>query len=605
MRRRRLALLLAAVIGLAAGLAALGTGVLAAIEEDTVDLRFTTRPAQVAGDLAVVAVDDVTFSELQERWPLPRSRYAQALRSLERAGVREVVIDVQFTEPTEEREDLALYDGIGAVGGAILATSESYAAGRTNVLGGDEALAEIDSRAAAANLPDGRNGVVRRVLPRIGRLDSLAFATAERLGRPAGPAGQAPGGAWIDFRGGPGTVPTLSFSRVIAGDFDPRVVRGKTVVIGASAPTVQDVHPTSTTGGSSLMSGPEIQANAIWTVLHDFPLRSAPGWLDLLSLLVLGGLVPLAAARFGVLGSMVVLPVAGLAFAGIAQLAFASGLVLTVDPALLALAAGALGTVVVSHLSESRERRRIAGDNERLDAEVRRRTRELFETQLEIVERLGQAVESRDEETGAHIERMSGYCHRLALAAGVEPEAAEELRRASAMHDVGKVGVPDAILHKPGRLTDEERAIMQTHAMRGGEILSGSQVPLVRTAELIARSHHERWDGTGYPDGLAGEAIPLAGRIAAICDVFDALTSERPYKRAWTFAEARDEVARQRGRHFDPRLVDLFLALDLPDREPGFQATVAAAPDDAGVALEACPPSSSSATSAGSSTAPA
>lgn len=345
MRRRRVALLIAAIIGVAAGLAALGTGVLAAMEDDAVDLRFATRPAQVPGDVAVVAVDDVTFSELKERWPLPRSRYAQALRRLKRAGVREVVLDVQFTEPTEEREDLALYDGVAAFGGAILATSESDAAGRTNVLGGDEALAEINSSAAAANLPDGRNGVIRRVLPRIGRLDSLAFATAERLGRPAGAAGNAPGGAWIDFRGGPGTVPTLSFSRVVTGDFDPRVVRGKTVVIGASAPTVQDVHATSTTGESSLMSGPEIQANAIWTVLHDFPLRSAPGWLDLLSILLLGSVIPLAAARLGVLGAMLVLPIAALAFAGLAQLAFAAGLVVTVTPGLLAVAAGALGTV--------------------------------------------------------------------------------------------------------------------------------------------------------------------------------------------------------------------------------------------------------------------
>jgi len=240
---------------------------------------------------------------------------------------------------------------------------------------------------------------------------------------------------------------------------------------------------------------------------------------------------------------------------------------------------GALATVVASHLGVSREQRRILEVNELLDAEVRKRTRELFETQLEIVERLGQAVESRDGETGAHIERMSALCHSLALAAGVEPEPAEEIRRASVMHDVGKIGVPDSILHKPGKLDAEERAIMQTHTTLGAEILAGSQVPLIQTAEVIARTHHERWDGAGYPAALAGEAIPLSGRIAALCDVFDALTSERPYKRAWSVAEARAEIAAQRGRHFDPRLTDLFLALPgTGEQIAPFQAQLAAAP---------------------------
>ncbi|MDP9383908.1 MAG: CHASE2 domain-containing protein [Actinomycetota bacterium] len=578
MRRRWLVLLVAAVVGVGTGLAAYGSGLLAALEDDAVDLRFAVRPAEPPAEIAVVAIDDVTFSELREQWPLPRSRYAQALRRLEAAGVRDVVIDVQFTEPSTAREDLALYDGIGAFGGVVLATSESDERGATNVLGGDEALAAIDSRAAAANLPDERNGVIRRVLPRIGRLDSVAVATAERRGRPIDRTGFEPGGAWIDFRGGPGTVPTVSFSRLLAGKVDPDVLRGRIVVIGATSATIQDVHATSTTGSGSPMAGPEIQANAIWTVLHDFPLRSAPPWVDLLAVVLLGIVVPLAAARFSVLTAMVLLPVVALLFAGVAQLAFAAGVVLTVAPALLALGVGALCTVVASHLGESRERRRIAQMNELLDAEVQRRTHELFETQLEIVERLGQAVESRDGETGAHIERMSALCHRLAVATGMPPEEAEELRRASVMHDVGKIGVPDAILHKPGRLDDEERATMQTHATVGGDILAGSKVPLIRTAEAIARTHHEKWDGTGYPTGLAGEAIPLAGRIAALCDVFDALTSERPYKRAWSVEEALAEIAAQRGRHFDPALTDLFLAMDhgaaAPAPFPPFEAVI-------------------------------
>jgi CHASE2 domain-containing sensor protein len=576
MNRRRLALLIAALLGIVAGFGALSTGLLAPVEDDAVDLRFASRPVQPpVTDVAVVAIDDVTFSELREQWPLRRSRYAQALRRLKAAGAAHVVLDIQFTEPTKLREDLALYDGIDAFGGAVLATSESDAQGRTNVLGGEKALAAVHARAAAANLPDERNGVIRHVLPRIGRLDSVAVVAAQRGGRPIDRSGFGPGGGWIDFRGEPGTIPTVSFSQLLDGKADARLLRGRTVVIGTSAPTIQDVHATSTTGSGSPMSGPEIQANAIWTVLHGLPLRSAPRWLDLLAILMLGCAIPLAAARFSVLTAMILFPVVGVVFAGASQLVFNGGLVLTVTPPLLALGVGALCTVVASHLGESRERRRIAQMNELLDAEVRKRTRELFETQLEIVERLGQAVESRDGETGAHIDRMSALCHRLALAAGIEDEAADEIRRASVMHDVGKIGVPDSILHKPGRLDDEERAIMQTHANVGGDILSGSHVPLIQTAEVIARTHHERWDGGGYPSGLAGDAIPLPGRIAALCDVFDALTSERPYKRAWPVGEALAEIANQRGRHFDPRLTDLFLALEHPrTAEPAFEAVV-------------------------------
>ena len=141
---------------------------------------------------------------------------------------------------------------------------------------------------------------------------------------------------------------------------------------------------------------------------------------------------------------------------------------------------------------------------------------------------------------------------------------AQELRHASLLHDIGKIGIPDRVLRKPGRLTEEEFDLMRTHTHVGSAVLAGSPSSLVRTAETIARAHHERWDGSGFPAGLAGEAIPLAGRIAAICDVFDALVSPRPYKRAWTEAEAVAELQAQRGRQFDPTLVDAFLAL-LPD----------------------------------------
>jgi putative two-component system response regulator len=135
------------------------------------------------------------------------------------------------------------------------------------------------------------------------------------------------------------------------------------------------------------------------------------------------------------------------------------------------------------------------------------------------------------------------------------------LRHASAMHDVGKIGIPDGVLLKPGRLDDDEWALMRSHPQIGAEILEGSRSPLVQLGREIALTHHERWDGGGYPSGLAGEEIPIEGRICAICDVFDALLSERPYKKAWPLQDAIEEIRRGGGHHFDPELVELFLPL--------------------------------------------
>jgi putative two-component system response regulator len=202
---------------------------------------------------------------------------------------------------------------------------------------------------------------------------------------------------------------------------------------------------------------------------------------------------------------------------------------------------------------------------------VRERTAELEDTQLEVVRRLARAAEWRDEETGEHVERIGILCERLALAAGWSAADAETLRHASVLHDVGKIGVPDRVLLKPGPLDSEEWAIMKTHAEIGASMLSGSTSPLVQLGEQIARTHHERWDGSGYPNGLRGEEIPIAGRIVAICDVFDALRSRRPYKPAWSLEDAITEISMQRGRHFDPELVDRFLPLAAqlgPDLDP-------------------------------------
>ncbi len=191
--------------------------------------------------------------------------------------------------------------------------------------------------------------------------------------------------------------------------------------------------------------------------------------------------------------------------------------------------------------------------------ELHRALTELEIAQSETVRRLSMAVEFRDEDTGAHIERIGRFSTLLAEQAGLDAELCERLGYAAPLHDVGKVAIPDAILLKPGPLTAEERAIVETHAEEGHRLLRGSSSSILDMAATIALSHHEKWDGSGYPRGLAGESIPIEGRIVAIADVFDALTSDRVYRSAYTLEQAIEMLREQRARHFDPVLLDTFL----------------------------------------------
>ena len=199
-----------------------------------------------------------------------------------------------------------------------------------------------------------------------------------------------------------------------------------------------------------------------------------------------------------------------------------------------------------------------------LDGMVKERTKELNDTRLEVIRRLGRAAEYRDDMTGFHIIRMSRYSQILALAAGMSEAEAETLLNASPMHDIGKIGIPDKVLLKPGKLDAEEWKIMQTHVDIGVEILSGSDSDLMKMAAEVAQNHHEKWDGSGYPRALAGENIPFTGRIVAVADVFDALTTARSYKDAWTVEKAVEFLKEQRGQHFEPGLIELFIEI-LPD----------------------------------------
>ena len=231
---------------------------------------------------------------------------------------------------------------------------------------------------------------------------------------------------------------------------------------------------------------------------------------------------------------------------------------------------------ILINVSNAMRRRSLEIENRnhrhRLEQTVKERTAELWgaiasleqaERDLrlsreETIQRLAIAAEFRDDETAQHIQRMSRYCSLLALSAGRDSEAAELIRVASLMHDVGKIGIPDSILLKPGELTPEENKIMQQHCQIGYRILAGSQSTLLMSAAEIARTHHERVDGTGYPFGLDGDEIPFEGRVAAIADVFDALTSNRTYKRAYPLGKAVEEMRAARGTHFDGVLLDAF-----------------------------------------------
>jgi len=237
-----------------------------------------------------------------------------------------------------------------------------------------------------------------------------------------------------------------------------------------------------------------------------------------------------------------------------------------------ALAAGAsdfltkpldLGEVILRIRNMLQTRRlhvELQGQRQLLEERVRTRTRELEEAHIETFERLALAAEYRDDDTGQHTRRVGHTARLVASVMGLDDDDVALIGRAAGLHDVGKIGVPDSILLKPGKLEPEEFEVVKTHTMIGAKILSGSRSPLLRLAEQIALTHHERWDGSGYA-GLTRENIPLAGRIATVADVFDALTHVRPYKGAWPLERALEEVADQRGRQFDPAVVDAFLAV--------------------------------------------
>lgn len=208
-----------------------------------------------------------------------------------------------------------------------------------------------------------------------------------------------------------------------------------------------------------------------------------------------------------------------------------------------------------------RDKELLAQQVEEKTAQLRGAFERLKNSSRETIVLLSRAAEYRDDDTGEHVRRMAHVAAAVARRMGFDDEACDTLLDAAPMHDVGKIGIPDRILLKPGKLSADEWVIMRQHTLFGARILEGSDADVISLGEVIARTHHERWNGSGYPHGLKGEAIPIEGRITAIADVYDALTSERPYKKAFSIERSLEIIREERGQHFDPDVVDAFLEI--------------------------------------------
>jgi adenylate cyclase len=359
-RRRELALLLVVIAAAAFAIIAHATHLMRATELQSVDARFSVRGTEPRPeDIAIVEVDDRTFSELEVQWPFPRSLHARVIDRLREDGARTIAVDIQFTEPTTERQDSALIESVARAGGVVLSTTETEH-GRSRIFGGEPVVHEIDARAANTVVVPEPGGKIRKMRYEVDGLVTFGVATAEAAtGEAIDPAAmEDDGDAWIDYRGPPGTIPHYSYSRVLRGEVPASAFRGKTVIVGASAPSLQDVHPTSTTG-DELMPGPEVQANAAWTAEHGFPLSSSGLAVDLLLILLMAAGPAAATLRIKTLPALLVAVSLALVYLVAAQLCFDAGIVLPVFYPLLALTVSALGALAVNYVLNALERQRV------------------------------------------------------------------------------------------------------------------------------------------------------------------------------------------------------------------------------------------------------
>ncbi len=360
-RRREVAMLLIALVAAGIAVLAYGTHLMRALELQSVDARFSVRGTQERPrDIVVVGVDDRTFSELGVQWPFPRSLHAKVIDRLHRAGAKAIAVDIQFTEETNPRQDNALVESVARAGGVVLSTTEVNSRGESRIFGGEQTVHAIGARAADTVIEPDPGGATRKMSYEVDGLVGFGVATAEAAtGERIEPSEMEGGGrAWIDFRGPPETFRQVSYSRVLRGDVPASVFRGKTVIIGASAPSLQDVHATATTG-DELMSGPELQANAVWTAEHGFPLSSTGLALDLLLILLMAAAPAAATLRLKAIPALLVAIGLGLVYVVAAQLAFDGGAVVPIVYPLLALALSALGALAVNYVLNAFERQRV------------------------------------------------------------------------------------------------------------------------------------------------------------------------------------------------------------------------------------------------------
>ena len=358
LRRLRLTIFLVTAVGLTGLVVAAYAGnVFDGAELDTVDQRFEIRGSDGAPpDVVVVGIDDVTFGELQQRWPFPRRLHAKAIDRLREAGAKAIAYDIQFTEPTTPRDDNALITAVERADGVVLATTEVDRKGRANVFGGADVVKAIGARAGNSNLLNDEDGVIRRMPYEVEGLVSFSIATTNAFR--GEPDRRRTGSEWIDYAGDPGTVDYLSFSRLLSGDFAEGLFDGKIAVVGAAAPSLQDTHSTSV-GRGAQMSGPEVQANAMATDLAGFPLSEAPHVLNIGLIVLLGLVGPVIAITLGPLRAAIYGALTVVVFAVAVQLAFNSGLIISFLYPLAALLLGVTGALAISLVLDAFERERV------------------------------------------------------------------------------------------------------------------------------------------------------------------------------------------------------------------------------------------------------
>ena len=359
---RRWQLVAVAAVSSALAVGAWGTDLFRNLELDTVDARFDLRGEQQAReDIVIVEVDSSTFVELRERWPFSRRRHAEVVENLSRDGAAVIAYDVQFTEPSDDpRADSALVRAVARAEEVVLSTTEVGPRGGTNVFGGDYVLRRIGARAGSTVLPADGDGVIRRIPHSHSGLESFAVAAVEAWrDRPVTDEDFDDGSAWIDFRGKPGTFAAVPFWRVSESRFEPGTFTDKVVIVGATASSLQDLHPTSVTD-EQLMSGAEIQANAILTIDDGMPLEEAPAPLDVALILLAATVAPLGSRVLSPLRALALALGFGGLYAASTFLAFdGGGLILPVVYPLGALALSIVGTLAVQYLATAFERRRV------------------------------------------------------------------------------------------------------------------------------------------------------------------------------------------------------------------------------------------------------